>query len=65
VHARLIVVWGTNPSATGIHLVPIVQEAQRSGAKLVVVDPRATPLAKQADLHLQVRPARDCRWRWR
>ncbi len=59
VHARLIVVWGTNPSATGIHLVPIVQEAQRRGAKLVVVDPRATPLAKQADLHLAVRPGGD------
>jgi anaerobic selenocysteine-containing dehydrogenase len=59
VHARLIVVWGTNPSATGIHLVPVVQEAQRRGAKLVVVDPRATPLAKQADLHLAVRPGGD------
>ena len=55
-HARLIVVWGANPSATGIHLVPIVQEAQRRGAKLVVIDPRRTPLATQADLHLAVRP---------
>ena len=58
-HADLIVVWGANPSATGIHLVPIVQEAQRRGARLVVVDPRATPLAKQADLHLAVRPGGD------
>ena len=59
VHARLIVVWGANPSATGIHLVPVVQEAQRRGARLVVVDPRATPLAKHADLHLAVRPGGD------
>jgi anaerobic selenocysteine-containing dehydrogenase len=59
VHAQLIVIWGMNPSATGIHLIPIVQEAQRRGAKLVVVDPRATPLAKQADIHLQVRPGGD------
>ncbi len=57
--ARLIVVWGANPSATGIHLVPLVQEAQRQGARLVVVDPRCTPLAKQADVHLQVRPGGD------
>ncbi|MEM7156000.1 MAG: molybdopterin-dependent oxidoreductase [Myxococcota bacterium] len=58
-HAKLIVLWGVNPSATGIHLVPIVRKAQAAGAKLVVVDPRQTPLAKQADLHLAVRPGTD------
>ncbi|HTQ79096.1 MAG TPA: molybdopterin-dependent oxidoreductase [Thermoanaerobaculia bacterium] len=59
VEARLIVVWGNNPSASGIHLVPIVQEAQRRGARLVVVDPRRIPLAKRADLHLAPRPGTD------
>jgi anaerobic selenocysteine-containing dehydrogenase len=59
VHARLIVLWGANPSISGIHLVPQVLEARRLGAKLVVVDPRRTPLAKQADLHLAVRPGTD------
>jgi anaerobic selenocysteine-containing dehydrogenase len=58
-HSRLIVVWGTNPSATGIHFVPVVQEARRRGAKLVVVDSRRTPLAKQADLHLAPFPGSD------
>ena len=58
-HARLIVLWGVNPSASGIHLVPILQEAQRNGAVLVVVDPRRTPLAKKADLHLAPRPGGD------
>jgi anaerobic selenocysteine-containing dehydrogenase len=58
-HARLIVIWGANPSASGIHLVPVVREAQRRGARLVVVDPRRTPLARQADLHLAVRPGTD------
>jgi len=57
--ARLIVIWGANPSASGIHLVPYVREAQRRGASLVVVDPRTTPLAKQADIHLAVRPGTD------
>ncbi len=58
-HSRLIVVWGTNPSASGIHLVPQIREARAAGAKLVVIDPRRTPLAKQADLHLAVRPGTD------
>ena len=57
--ARLIVLWGVNPSASGIHLVPYVREAQRKGATLIVVDPRRTALAKQADLHIALRPGTD------
>jgi anaerobic selenocysteine-containing dehydrogenase len=59
VHAKLIVLWGINPSATGIHLVPVIERARAAGARLVVVDPRATPLARRADLHLPVRPGTD------
>lgn len=58
-HARLIVLWGVNPSASGIHLVPYVREAQRAGARLVVVDPRATTLARHADIHLAPHPGTD------
>jgi anaerobic selenocysteine-containing dehydrogenase len=58
-HAALIVLWGINPSATGIHMVPYVREAHKRGAKIVVVDPRTTPLARSADLHLPVRPGTD------
>ncbi|MGE3343094.1 MAG: molybdopterin-dependent oxidoreductase [Vicinamibacterales bacterium] len=58
-HARLIVVWGANPSASSIHLVSHIKEAQKRGARLVVIDPRRTPLARTADLHLPVRPGTD------
>ena len=58
-HARLIVLWGVNPAASGIHLVPYVKEARKAGARLVVVDPRATSLARQADLHIAPRPGAD------
>jgi anaerobic selenocysteine-containing dehydrogenase len=57
--ARLIILWGANPSASGIHLVPYIREAQRRGARLIVIDPRTTALAKQADIHLAVRPGTD------
>jgi anaerobic selenocysteine-containing dehydrogenase len=57
--ARLIVLWGVNPSTSGIHLVPFVTEARARGAKLVVIDPRGTPLARQADLYLPVKPGTD------
>jgi anaerobic selenocysteine-containing dehydrogenase len=58
-HARLVVLWGVNPSVSGIHLVPHVLEAQRRGARLVVVDPRRTRLAGRADLHLALHPGTD------
>jgi anaerobic selenocysteine-containing dehydrogenase len=58
-HAQLVVVWGCNPSASGIHIVSHIKKAQKSGARLVVIDPRRTPLARQADLHLAIRPGTD------
>ena len=59
VHARLIVLWGVNPSTSGIHIVPFIKEARNNGATLVVIDPRATSLARQADLHLAIHPGTD------
>lgn len=58
-HADLILVWGCNPHASGMHYVAIVQRAQERGAKLVVIDPRSTALAKRADLHLAPKPGTD------
>lgn len=57
--ARLIVVWGANPAASNIHLVPRLRRARERGARLLVVDPLRTPLARQADLHLAPYPGTD------
>ncbi len=57
--ARLLIIWGANPSASGIHLIPYIREAQKRGARLIVIDPRTTTLAKQADIHLALKPGTD------
>jgi anaerobic selenocysteine-containing dehydrogenase len=57
--AKVIILWGVNPSASGIHIIPYVREAQKRGATLVVIDPRTTPLAKSADVHLPIKPGTD------
>ena len=57
--AALIILWGVNPSSSGIHLIPFVREAQKRGAKLVVVDPRSTQMSRAADVHLAVKPGTD------
>jgi anaerobic selenocysteine-containing dehydrogenase len=59
VHARLIVVWGANPTVSNTHLPPLVNAARRAGARLVVVDPRRTGMAARADRHVRVRPGTD------
>ena len=55
-HAKLIVLWGVNPSASGIHILPHVQDARKRGARVVVIDPRRTRVAAGSDLHLAVKP---------
>ncbi len=57
--ARVIIVWGANPSASGIHLMPHLKQARANGATLIVIDPRATTVARQADIHLAIRPGTD------
>jgi len=57
--AKMIIVWGVNPAVSGIHLMPYLKEARDKGAFIVAIDPRATTVARQADVHLAVRPGTD------
>ena len=59
VHAKLLVVWGGNPGASNTHLIPLITQARKSGAALVVIDPRRTSVADRADVHLAIRPGTD------
>ena len=59
VHAKLLVIWGGNPGASNTHLLPLITEAKKAGAKLVVIDPRRISVADRADIHLAVRPGTD------
>ncbi len=70
--ARCIIIWGANPKASNIHLVPYLRQAKRNGAFIATVDPRANFSANEVDLHLPVRPGTDLPlalamiglWRW-
>jgi anaerobic selenocysteine-containing dehydrogenase len=58
-HAGCIVAWGANPLASHPPRGREIVQAKRKGARLIVIDPRRTELAAQADLWLQVRPGTD------
>jgi anaerobic selenocysteine-containing dehydrogenase len=59
VNSRLVVIWGANPTVSNTHFPPLVQKAVDAGARVVVIDPRRTAMAKRADLHLAIRPGTD------
>ncbi|MCL6451449.1 MAG: molybdopterin-dependent oxidoreductase [Acetobacteraceae bacterium] len=59
VSARTIILWGRNPAATNVHLLPFLEEARRRGALVAVVDPLPTATARWADFHLAPRPGTD------
>lgn len=58
-NAKLIIMWGKNAAETNIHQMLFVENAQRRGAKLVVIDPRHTPTSNRAELLIQPRPGTD------
>ena len=65
----VMLIAGNNPvvSHLGYPLAPMpmadslrwIKESRRRGAKLIVIDPRRTETARQADLFLQIRPGQD------
>ncbi len=57
--ARTIIIWGANPKASNIHLVPYLREAKRNGAFIAVVDPWNRFSDNEIDLHLPVLPGAD------
>lgn len=57
--SKLVVIWGHNPASTGPHFMPLLRQAQKNGAHVVVIDPRRTLTARSADEHIRPRPATD------
>jgi assimilatory nitrate reductase catalytic subunit len=57
--ARCLIVAGANVGECFPILTDYLWRARDAGAKLIVIDPRITPIARNADLFLPVKPGRD------
>jgi assimilatory nitrate reductase catalytic subunit len=57
--ADVILCAGTNVAECSPITTDYIWRARDRGAKLIMVDPRITPLARTCDLHLPVRPGSD------
>lgn len=58
-YADLVIVVGNNVTVSNLHFARAIKAARRKGAKLIVIDPKRTKIAEQADLFLQIRPGTD------
>ena len=57
--SNLIVLWGTNPITSNLHLWTRIAEARRNGARVIAIDPYRSQSAEKADWHLAPRPGTD------
>src|SRR5258706_4160292 len=57
--ARLILVWGSNPIVSNLHMWSRAQEAKRRGAKLIAIDPYRSLTAEKCHEHLALLPGTD------
>ena len=58
-HAETILLVGSNAAETMPPAMQYFDEQRRNGGALIVVDPRITPTAQTATLHLQITPGTD------
>jgi len=58
-NSRCIVLWGANPPNAHPNMTQMIMRARKAGAKLLVVDPRLSAIARQADLHAALKPGTD------
>jgi len=65
-HSRCIIIWGSNPFASGSlfgcsmpRTIKLFRELKEKGVRFIVIDPRTPTIAALADTHLKVRPGTD------
>lgn len=57
-NSKCIILWAHNPDASNPVKARLIREALSKGARLIVIDPRRVPLAKEG-IYLQIRPGTD------
>lgn len=58
-NSRLILLWGRDPASTNIQMMPLLQQARKRGARVIVINPLKVASCSLADLHLSPRPGSD------
>lgn len=57
--ADLFLAWGFNPFYSGVYSFDQMETLQEKGLKIIAIDPKVTPIALLADIHLQTKAGTD------
>ena len=55
----LIILWGINAAATNLHFLPILKQAKKQGARVILIDTYETPTASWAEQTISLKPGSD------
>ena len=58
-NSHLMILWGRNPSATSLNLLPVMRKLRERGREVILIDPVKTGSVKLCDRHLAPRPGSD------
>jgi len=58
-NSKLIILWGSNPAYTNIHIMHYINKAVNKGAKLITIDIRENESGAKSHLYLNPRPGTD------
>lgn len=58
-NSQCILIWGSNSPHAHPNVTQKIMRGKKNGAKLIVVDPRLSTLARKADIFAQVKPGTD------
>ena len=58
-NSKNILLWGKNPNVSSVHLLPLLRDAKRRGARIALIDPVRHKTASLADLVVLPRPGGD------
>ncbi|MBF1687479.1 MAG: molybdopterin-dependent oxidoreductase [Selenomonas sp.] len=59
VNSKYLILWGANPAWCSVHSMYLIEQAQRNGCKVVVIDPTLTQTASKADWYIQIKASTD------
>jgi len=59
-----IVLWGANPPHAHPNMTQMIMRARKKGARLIVVDPRLSAIARKAYIHAALQPGTDGALAW-